>query len=90
MHKSDNHGRAFPGKTEGNLGTVAFDQRHYAVPEVARLLNLHPDVIRRLFEHETGVLVLGDTATTRHKRRYKTLRIPTSVVERVYRRLLNA
>lgn len=49
--------------------------------------NLSPDAVRRMFENEPGVLVLGDKALSRSKRRYTTLRIPASVVERVYRRL---
>ena len=56
--------------------------------EVAELWNLSPDVVRKLFEREPGVLVLGDHGS-RSKRRYTTLRIPQSVVERVHRRLCN-
>jgi hypothetical protein len=65
-----------------------FQERHYAVGEVAELWNLCPDVVRKLFEREPGVLVLGDHGS-RSKRRYTTLRIPQSVVERVHRRLCN-
>ncbi len=65
-----------------------FQERHYAVAEVAELWNLSPDVIRKLFEREPDVLVIGDDAP-RGKRRYTTLRIPQSVAERVHRRLSN-
>ena len=65
-----------------------FEERHYAVAEVAEMWNLSPDSVRKLFEHEPGVLVLGNHGS-RSKRRYTTLRIPQSVVERVYRRLCN-
>jgi hypothetical protein len=65
-----------------------FQERHYAVPEVAELWNLSSDVIRKLFEDEPGVMVIGDDAR-RGKRRYTTLRIPQSVAERVHRRLCN-
>jgi hypothetical protein len=65
-----------------------FQERHYAVAEVAELWNLSTDVVRNLFEHEPGVLVLGDYGS-RSKRRYTTLRIPQSVAERVHRRLSN-
>jgi hypothetical protein len=65
-----------------------FQERHFAVGEVAELWNLCPDVVRKLFEREPGVLVLGDHGS-RGKRRYTTLRIPQSVVERVHRRLCN-
>lgn len=65
-----------------------FQERHFAVGEVADLWNLSPDVVRKLFEREPGVLVLADNGS-RSKRRYTTLRIPQSVVERVHRRLCN-
>jgi hypothetical protein len=67
---------------------ASFQEHHYAVAEVADLWNLSPDVVRKLFEHEPGVLVIGDHGS-RSKRRYTTLRIPQSVVERVHRRLCN-
>jgi len=61
-------------------------ERHYAVVEVAELWNLSPDKVRELFEHEPGVLVIGDR-NPRHKRRYLTLRIPQTVLQRVHNRL---
>ena len=65
-----------------------FAERHYTVAQIAELWILSPDVVRRVFEREPGVLVLGDQGS-RSKRRYTTLRIPQSVVERVHRRLCN-
>jgi len=62
-------------------------ERHYAVVEIAALWNLSTDKVRELFEREPGVLVIGDR-NPRGKRRYRTLRIPKTVVERVYTRLL--
>jgi hypothetical protein len=61
-------------------------ERHYAVIEVAEMWNLSPDKIRELFQHEPGVLVMGDRSP-RHKRRYLTLRIPQTVLHRVHNRL---
>jgi hypothetical protein len=61
-------------------------ERHYAVIEVAELWNLSPDKVREIFEHEPGVLVIGDL-NPRHKRRYRTLRIPQTVLLRVHNRL---
>ena len=60
---------------------------HYSVADLAQSLNLSPDAVRRLFEDEPGVLVLGG-GNRGGKRRYTTLRIPKSVAERVYRRNL--
>jgi hypothetical protein len=61
-------------------------ERHYAVAEIATLWNLSTDKVRELFEQEPGVLVIGDR-NPRGKRRYRTLRIPQTVVDRAYRRL---
>jgi len=65
-----------------------FNELHHTVAEVADRWKLSPDVVRRLFEREPGVLVIGDRGS-RSKRRYLTLRIPGSVMERVHRRLCN-
>lgn len=61
-------------------------ERHYSVAEVAKMWNLSTDMIRRLFAKEPGVLVFERDKGRVHKRRYATLRIPESVVERVHRR----
>ena len=61
-------------------------ERHFTVAEVAAMWNLSADAVRRLFARESGVLVFGQTSGRSHKRRYTTLRIPESVVERVHRR----
>ena len=62
-------------------------ERHYAVTEIAALWNLSADTVRDLFEQEPGVLVIGER-NPRGKRRYRTFRIPQTVVDRVYTRLL--
>ena len=61
-------------------------ERHYAVTEIAEMWNLSADKVRGLFENEPGVLVIGERSP-RHKRRYVTLRIPQTVLERVHLRL---
>ena len=66
-----------------------FQERHYSVPEVAEAWNLSRAVVRKLFEREPGVLVLGNDGG-RGKRGYHTLRIPESVMERVHWRLCNS
>jgi hypothetical protein len=65
----------------------AFAQRHYTVPELARLWVFCDDIVRELFEHEEGVIRIGGERSSGKKRRYISLRIPADVVERVYRRL---
>jgi hypothetical protein len=70
------------------IGISPAIERHYTVAEVAILWNLSLDTIRRLLENEPGVVVLT-TATRRGKRRYKTLRIPESVLLRMHRQKVN-
>jgi hypothetical protein len=65
----------------------AFAERHYSPAEIADRWSLSADAIRKLFENEPGVLIIGSTVRRRGKRSYTTLRIPESVVERVHRRL---
>jgi hypothetical protein len=64
-----------------------FSERHYSVGEIGALWSLSQDAVRRLFQAEIGVLVLGDDQGSTSKRRYTTLRIPESVVLRVYHRM---
>jgi hypothetical protein len=66
-----------------------FGEKHFTPAELGATWGLSPDAVRKLFESEPGVLVLGDSGGSRSKRRYKTLRIPTSVAARVHRRLAN-
>jgi hypothetical protein len=61
-------------------------ERHYTIAQVAGMWNLSSDTVRRLFCNEPGVPKL-DNRARRTKRRYRTLRIPQSVLERVHRRL---
>ena len=67
--------------------TSGFIERHYTVAEVASLWRLSEDFVRRIFENEPGVLIFGKEKSSRNKRRYRTLRIPEQVLERVRRRL---
>ena len=63
-------------------------ERHYTAHEVATILHLSDDKVRRMFQNEPGVLVIGDQAI-KHKRRYRTLRIPEFVLHRVIPRISN-
>lgn len=69
--------------SQSQAGSV-FAERHYTVAEIAAMWNLSKDAVRRMFQNEPGVLVLGGRSKGR-KRRYTTLRIPQSVLERVHR-----
>jgi len=68
------------------IETSVHIERHYAVTEIAEMWNLSVDKVRDIFENEPGVLLLGERSP-RHKRRYVTLRIPQTVLERVHCRL---
>jgi hypothetical protein len=70
--------------------TPSYAVRHFSVAEIAELWNLSQDFVRRLFEKEPGVLVIGAERPRGQKRRYSTLRIPEFVVERVHRRMSKA
>lgn len=72
---------------EDPKGAPAANERYYSPAELAARLNFSTDKIRKLFEHEPGVLVFTNPTPRRGKRPYKTLRIPDSVLQRVLRRL---
>ena len=57
-------------------------EKHYSSAEVAQIWGLSVDYVRELFRGEPDVLVLDRTGLNK----YKTLRIPESVMIRVHRR----
>jgi hypothetical protein len=58
--------------------------RLYTPRELAQLWQLSENSIRRLFQDEPGVFVMG-SSNPRGRRGYCTLRIPEDVVMRVFR-----
>lgn len=64
----------------------AIDEIVYTADELAARLKLHPATIRRMFIDEPGVIRLGH-AGLRGKKQYYSLRIPSSVVQRVVGRM---
>ena len=58
------------------------EQQFYTVAEAAEILKVSTDTATRLFEDELGVVDLGSKEQS-HKRRYRVLRIPHSVFNRV-------
>jgi hypothetical protein len=75
--------RCSPAPVQATTAT----ERHYAVAEVAVMWSLSDDAVRKIFGNEPGVLVIGGMASG--ARRYRTLRIPASVLGRVHKRLSN-
>ena len=73
-------------ETEARLAPQAFEERHYTVTELATKWRLSSEFVRQIVQHEPGV-----TEWVRQqpgRRRYRVLRVPQSVAERVYRRAL--
>lgn len=64
-----------------------FIEVHYTVQQIADAWNVSTDLIRDIFAKEDGVLRLD---TNRGGRGYVTLRIPESVLARVYQRRSSA
>jgi len=63
-------------------------ERHYSPAELAELWNLSADTVRRMFENEPGILVFENPVRS-SSRRFRTLRIPESIAQRVYSRFTN-
>ncbi len=61
-------------------------ERHFTPVELAEQWNLSEDTVRRIFERESDVLIFENPERGSSRRR-RTMRIPESVAERVYRRL---
>lgn len=64
-------------------------ERHFSPEKLADLWDVSANKIRRLFEHEPGVLFL-DRPEEMHKRGYRIMRIPESVAARVHAKLEDA
>jgi transcriptional regulator GlxA family with amidase domain len=63
-------------------------EKHFPVSEIAQAWDISEDTVRRLFEREPGVLIIEPApGRVSRRRRYRTLRIPAAVVDRVHRRL---
>jgi len=63
-----------------------FEEQHFTVKELARCWKLSAEFVRQLVADEPGV-----TEWVRQqpgRRRYRVLRVPRSVAERVYRRAI--
>jgi AraC-like DNA-binding protein len=61
-------------------------QEVYTLAEVAALTGLSRQTVTRIFEREKGVLILARSESL-HKRRYRSIRIPRVVFERVLNRM---
>ena len=62
------------------------DKEAYTVAEVAALTGFSRNTVIRMFEGERGVMILNRPELM-HKRRYRSIRIPNAVFQRVVNRL---
>jgi hypothetical protein len=78
--------RPSPPRTPGiETSALMKDERHFTPQELADMWHVSVQTVKEIFQREEGVLKIGSDGT-RTRRRYKTLRIPESVV-RVHTRL---
>ncbi|MGH7634731.1 MAG: hypothetical protein ACRENC_13435 [Gemmatimonadaceae bacterium] len=69
-----------------NEHTNALEERHYTIRELSRMWRFSDEFVRQIVKDEPGV-----TEWVRQRpgrRRYRVLRVPQSVAERLYRRAL--
>ena len=59
-------------------------ETHYSVQQVAKEWGVDAETVKRAFIDEAGVLILGDQERRDGRRAYLTIRIPESVLKRVY------
>jgi hypothetical protein len=64
-------------------------EKHYSIIEIAELWALSEKTVRKIFGREPGV-IHWSTEEKLHKRGYRTLRVPESVLHRVHRKLCRA
>jgi hypothetical protein len=83
--------RAFPPASTGSpIGSTDFaNEKHYSINEIAKLWALSEKTVRRIFQREPGVIHWSREETL-HKRGYRTLRVPETVLHRVHRKLRKA
>lgn len=65
-------------------------ERHFSPKDLTEAWGLSVTKVRRLFQNEPGVLLIGEPSRRlgkKLKRRYFTMRIPESVATRVYERM---
>lgn len=69
------------------IGVRLLTEPFLTVPEIAKLLRVDRHTVCRLFAEEPGVVVIGNRETRRGRRKYRMLRVPTAVLNRVVARM---
>ena len=93
------HGKAFhslvtalaviarTNQTASITGVVRVTEPFLTVPEIAKILRVDRHTVCRIFANEPGVVVIGNRETRRGQRKYRMLRVPTAVLNRVVARM---
>lgn len=75
-----------PGRLGQSVHAADPHEAHYSVKDIAKKWNVDEETVRKVFIDEPGVLDLGKRDRRDGKRNYCVLRIPESVLTRVYAR----
>lgn len=75
------------GVTTDGATHFSSTERHYSPADIAAMWRLSVDSVRKIFEKEPGVLIIGNSQSRRGKRSYTTLRIPQTVLNRIHKKL---
>jgi hypothetical protein len=78
--------RTSHGTLEGEWEVHLEEKEAYTVAEVSVLTGFSSQTVTRLFERESGVIIL-ERPERMHKRRYRSIRIPRHVYQRVIRKI---
>jgi hypothetical protein len=70
-----------------SVHTGAENEKHFTLSELAATWGLSVETIRRLFADEPGVVKMPTPSGPTGRRRYGTLRIPSTVAARLHKRL---
>jgi hypothetical protein len=73
-----------PGSESRSVYAGDPHETHYTVKEIAKEWRVDEETVRQAFIDEVGVLIIGDQERHDGKRAYLTIRIPESVLHRVY------
>ncbi len=63
---------------------MAANETIYTPSELAKILKVHPETIRKTFRDTQGVIAIGNRKPRSGRRAHVTLRIPQSVAFRVF------
>jgi hypothetical protein len=69
------------------VSAVAVVEKFLTIPEISAQLRIDRHTVVSMFAGERGVIVIGNGETTKKQRKYRQLRVPQSVFNRVIARI---